>query len=104
MASRNGLLLFSRTYDIMKYEIYTKEVLIMNIPMASVLRRYRRERNITQETLADALGVTFQSVSRRENGLAYPDVELIPKIAGYFGISADVLFGTDKDTLESAHS
>lgn len=61
----------------------------MNIPMASVLRRYRRERNITQETLADALGVTFQSVSRRENGLAYPDVELIPKIAGYFGISAD---------------
>lgn len=73
----------------------------MNIPMASVLRRYRRERNITKETLVDALGVTFQSVSRRENGLAYPDVELIPKIAGYFGISADVLFGTDKDTLEA---
>lgn len=76
----------------------------MNIPMASVLRRYPSGAQYHPGNPCGRACVTFQSVSRRENGLAYPDVELIPKIAGYFGISADVLFGTDKDTLESAHS
>ncbi len=40
----------------------------MNIPMKDAIRRLRRERDVTQETLADALGVTFQSVSRWETG------------------------------------
>ncbi len=72
----------------------------MNLPIANVIRRLRRERCVTQEELAAVLGVTYQSVSRWENGQAYPDMEMIPKIANYFGISTDVLFGMDQATRE----
>lgn len=73
----------------------------MNLPMSNIIRRLRRERDITQEELAGAIGVTYQSVSRWENGQAYPDMELIPKIAQYFCISTDILFGTDSETLDN---
>ena len=71
----------------------------MNLPISDVIRRLRRQRNITQEELAEAMGVTYQSVSRWENGQAYPDMELIPKIAGYFGITTDLLFGMDDESV-----
>jgi len=70
----------------------------MSLPISNVIRHLRRERDITQEELAAAVGVTYQSVSRWENGQAYPDMELIPKIAQYFDISTDILFGTDSDS------
>ena len=70
----------------------------MTLPISNVIRRMRRERDITQENLAEAVGVTYQSVSRWENGQAYPDMELIPKIAKYFEISTDVLFGMDDES------
>ena len=73
----------------------------MNLPMSNIIRRLRRERDITQEELAGAIGVTYQSVSRWENGQAYPDMELIPKIAQFFDISTDILFGTDSETVGS---
>ena len=69
------------------------------LPISTVIRKLRRERNITQEEVAHALGVTYQSVSRWENELAYPDIELIPKIAQFFHISTDVLFGTDLESI-----
>lgn len=71
----------------------------MSLPMSSVIRRLRRQRNITQEELAEAVGVTYQSVSRWENGQAYPDMELIPKIAHFFAISTDLLFGMDDTSV-----
>ena len=71
----------------------------MNLPISQVIRHLRRERDIPQEELAAAVGVTYQSVSRWENGQAYPDMELIPKIAQYFDISTDMLFGTDRESI-----
>ena len=68
------------------------------LPLSTVIRTLRRERNITQEEVAQSLGVTYQSVSRWENGLAYPDIEQIPRIAQLFHISTDVLFGTDLES------
>ena len=56
----------------------------------------RRERGITQDALAAALGVTYQAVSKWENALACPDVTMLPKIAEYFGISMAELFGEEK--------
>ena len=53
---------------------------------------FRKEKGVKQEELASAVGVTPQAVSKWENG-GVPDTELIPKIADYFGISADKLFG-----------
>ena len=73
----------------------------MKLPIAENIRRLRREKNITQEELALKMGVTYQSVSRWENGQAYPDMELIPKIAEYFDVSTDLLFGTDRQSKEN---
>ncbi len=72
----------------------------MRLPISQVIKRLRKEKNITQEDLAKVLNVTYQSVSRWENDLAYPDVELIPLIASYFNVTTDVLFGTDETTVE----
>lgn len=52
----------------------------------------RKERGVLQETLADAVGVSAQAVSKWENGGA-PDAELLPAIADFFGVSVDSLFG-----------
>ncbi|MEA4831378.1 MAG: helix-turn-helix transcriptional regulator [Oscillospiraceae bacterium] len=65
----------------------------MQITIGQKIRELRRRDGRTQETLADALGVTSQAVSRWEAGGSYPDMEIIPSIANYFGITIDELFG-----------
>jgi len=52
---------------------------------------YRRQKNVTQEQLAEAMGVTSQAVSKWENDICCPDISLMPKLADYFGVSLDVL-------------
>ncbi|MDR0917308.1 MAG: helix-turn-helix transcriptional regulator, partial [Oscillospiraceae bacterium] len=69
----------------------------MDIKISENIKRLRRERNITQDALAAALGVTPQSVSKWEVGACYPDIELIPQIARFFAVSTDELFGTNDD-------
>lgn len=53
----------------------------------------RRERGMTQEQLATALGVTNQSVSKWESGQNCPDIQLLPEIASFFGVTIDSLMG-----------
>lgn len=53
----------------------------------------REKSGLTQEALADKLGITFQAVSKWENGLSCPDITLLPVIAGIFQVSIDELFG-----------
>ncbi len=72
----------------------------MKLYIDETLKRLRRIRGLTQEQLAEQLGVSFQSVSRWENGLSYPDIELIPEIAAFFEVSTDVLMGVEKATME----
>ena len=67
----------------------------MKLNIGDNLRRLRREQNMTQETLAEKLGVSFQSVSRWENGTTYPDIEFLPAIARIFGTTVDGLIGCD---------
>lgn len=59
------------------------------------IARMRKERRQTQEDLASFLGVTKASVSKWETGQSYPDIELLPRIATYFGMSIDDLVGYD---------
>ncbi|MBR5312194.1 MAG: helix-turn-helix transcriptional regulator [Clostridia bacterium] len=65
----------------------------MQIKLSEQMRELRRKRGSTQDELAQALGVTPQAVSRWENGICYPDMELLPAMANYFGVSIDELFG-----------
>ena len=68
----------------------------MNLHICESIRRLRRERNITQDRLADALGVTMQAVSKWERGEALPDITMVLPLASYFGVTADELLGVDK--------
>lgn len=53
----------------------------------------RKEKGIGQQDLANVLGVSFQAVSKWENGVTMPDITLLPEIAGYFQVSVDELLG-----------
>ncbi len=59
------------------------------------ISQYRKEKGLTQEGLAQALGVTNQAVSKWESDQNCPDVLLLPKIVEFFGISLDALFGRE---------
>ena len=63
------------------------------ISIADNIARLRKEAHLTQADLADFLGVTKASVSKWETGQSFPDIETLPKIATYFGISVDKLLG-----------
>ena len=69
----------------------------MNVKIGDKIKELRRRDGRRQEDLADALGITCQAVSRWESGGSYPDLELIPSIANYFGITIDELFGYEND-------
>ena len=56
------------------------------------LRRLRQEKNLTQEQLANMLGVSTQSISRWECGNTLPDVMLLPEIAQLYGVTIDDLY------------
>jgi transcriptional regulator with XRE-family HTH domain len=55
----------------------------------------RKQKNITQEVLAGALGVSIQAVSKWETGGSYPDILSLPEIAKFFGVPIDYLFYPD---------
>ena len=63
------------------------------------IRRFRREKDITQEMLADRLHISAQAVSKWERGECLPDVTLIVPIASYLGVSADDLLGVNEAIL-----
>lgn len=69
----------------------------MQLDLGNNIRQLRRRDKRTQEALAEALGVTSQAVSRWESGGSFPDMNLIPSIANYFGVSIDELFGYTND-------
>ena len=56
----------------------------------------RKKKGITQEELAEGLGVTAQAVSKWENEISCPDIQLLPKIAELFDVSIDALMGVSK--------
>lgn len=68
----------------------------MNTTFSAQLQKLRKEHGVTQDTLAAHLGVSPQAVSKWENG-SYPDGDLLPKIADFFGVSIDYLYGRAKE-------
>lgn len=64
--------------------------------LSEQIARHRKAQGYTQNTLAEMLDVSFQAVSKWENGLCNPDIELLPKIAEIFHISIDSLFRSEE--------
>ena len=62
------------------------------------IRQLRQRRGITQEAMAQELGVTAQAVSKWERGVATPDISLLPDISAFFGVTIDELFALSDDT------
>ena len=61
---------------------------------------HRRTAGLTQELLADRLGVTAQAVSKWERQVSCPDIALLPVMADVFGVSIDELFLTEDPAAE----
>ena len=61
--------------------------------MIKNLKALRNEFNISQQQLADAIGVSQQSVNKYENQDVEPDIAILIKIAEYFSVSVDYLIG-----------
>ncbi len=77
----------------------------MSETMGQIIRRLRKERNLTQEELAEQLNITYQAVSRWENGTGMPDISQVVPLARVFGVSTDVLFGIyDTDAVADKES
>ena len=69
------------------------------LQLGEKIKSLRKQKNISQEVFANYLGVSFQAVSKWENGNTMPDVTMIPAIASFFGVSTDELF--DFNRLEA---
>ena len=65
----------------------------MKLSLSANISKLRKEHAMTQEQLAEALGVTFASVSKWERGVATPELNLIAEMADLFEVSIDALIG-----------
>lgn len=73
----------------------------MKLSLGENIRRLRRERDMTQEQLTEALAVSFQAISRWENGETFPDITLLQPLAYYFGVTLDCLMGYDGERVKA---
>lgn len=83
--------------------VNTKEINI-----AAMLIRKRKEKGVTQDELAEYIGVSKASVSKWETGQSYPDITFLPQLATYFNITIDDLMGyspqmTKEDIRKTYH-
>ena len=57
--------------------------------MLTMLKKYRKQKNLTQRELADALHISQTSVSKYERGESEPDLDMIIQMADFFGVTID---------------
>lgn len=68
----------------------------MNIKIGENLKQLRKAKDITQEELADFLGISFQAISKWERGDSFPDITMLPALSNLFEVSVDELIGMDQ--------
>jgi chemotaxis protein CheY-P-specific phosphatase CheC len=80
----------------------------MNVKIGAKIKELRKRDNITQEQLAEFLGVTNQAISKWESENGYPDIGYISSIADFFNVTIDYLFDYKKtcnmDIFEKAYN
>ena len=57
------------------------------------IKEWRQDRNLSQQQLAEKIGVKSNSVSRYESGVARPSIDVLIALADFFGVSTDYLLG-----------
>ena len=72
----------------------------MNITIGENIKRLRKNKNITQEELANLFNITPAAVCKWETNDSYPDITLLMPLANYFGVSIDELIGYDETQLQ----
>ena len=68
----------------------------MDLLIGERIKKYRKNKEMTQDALAQALMVSPQSISKWECGDGYPDITLLPAIANFFEVTVDELIGNDE--------
>lgn len=71
------------------------------VSIGKKLKALRKLKGITQEELSEVLHISYQAISKWENGLAQPDISIIPVIANYFAVTIDELFGYKLNALSN---
>ena len=66
------------------------------------IKYHRKRLGLTQEQLAERMGVSAQAVSKWENNISCPDISILPELADLFGISVDELLGKEEKVHETA--
>ena len=76
------------------------------IKIGEYISKKRKDKKLTQEQLAEKLGISDRAVSKWENGICMPDASNIPLLCNILGISINDLFSGDdvdmKDTIKNA--
>lgn len=67
----------------------------MNKTLGENIARLRKGKGMTQEELANEMNISYQAVSKWENGISSPDISNIKRLALLFGVSIDMLFGLE---------
>ena len=68
----------------------------MNVKIGKQIKILRNRDGVTQDRLAEALGVTSQAISKWERNEGYPDITLLPAIASYYNVSVDDLLSDNE--------
>lgn len=71
-----------------------------HLKTGEVIGKRRRELGLTQNQLAGLLNISFQAISKWENGTAYPDIETLPKLAAALHTTVDALLGYSSVTTD----
>ncbi|MBQ8402819.1 MAG: helix-turn-helix domain-containing protein [Clostridia bacterium] len=70
--------------------------------MGEIIKTLRKQAELTQEELAEKVGVTAQAISKWENNIGMPDISQVVPLVSVFGVSTDVLFGLNPNGIENA--
>lgn len=73
----------------------------MEIRIGENIKRLRKAKNVTQEQIAEVLGISVTAVSKWERNETYPDITLLFPLAHYFGVTLDELMGYDEERVQA---
>ena len=72
----------------------------MNETIGNRIAKFRKAKGMTQEDLANQLGVSSQAVSKWENDASCPDISLLPQLSKVLGVTADELLTGKNDEVK----